>query len=48
VRAFSAWAAMANLVVPLQTIEVIKEDPDDNGILECAVAAGSDFVVSLR
>ncbi len=25
---------------------MIKEDPDDDRILECAIAAGSDYIVS--
>ncbi len=39
-------AKMANRVVPTRTIDVIKEDPDDNRILECAVAAGSGVIVT--
>jgi predicted nucleic acid-binding protein len=39
-------ANIANLVVPTQTIHVIKEDPDDNRILECAVTAGADVIVT--
>jgi putative PIN family toxin of toxin-antitoxin system len=39
-------ANVANRVVPPQTLDVIKEDPDDNRILECAVEAKSDFIVS--
>ena len=39
-------ADMANRVVPLQELDVIKEDPDDNRILECAVEAKSGFIVS--
>jgi uncharacterized protein len=39
-------AKMGNLVVPAQAVDVIKEDPDDNRILECAVTAGSDFIVT--
>ena len=39
-------ACMANLVVPAQTLDVVKEDPDDNRIIECAVAAGSDCIVT--
>jgi putative PIN family toxin of toxin-antitoxin system len=27
-------------------IDVIKEDPDDNRVLECAVAAGSELIVT--
>lgn len=31
---------------PTQTLDVVKEDPPDNRILECAVAAQSDVIVS--
>jgi putative PIN family toxin of toxin-antitoxin system len=33
-------------VTPLQTVDVIKADPSDNRILECAITAQSDFIVS--
>ncbi len=33
-------------VNPRQPVDVIKTDPSDNRILECAVAAKSDFIVS--
>src|SRR5712691_9313373 len=39
-------ASFTNLVKPSHTLDVIKEDPDDNRVLECAQTAGSDFVVS--
>lgn len=39
-------AGLANRVVPLQMLDVIKEDPDDNRILECAVEAKSNLIVS--
>jgi predicted nucleic acid-binding protein len=32
--------------VPSQALTVISEDPDDNRILECAVQAGSEYIVS--
>ena len=32
----------AKLVTPAETLNVVKTDPTDNRILECAVAAGSD------
>ena len=35
----------AHIVVPTQTLNVT-DDPDDNRILECAIAAGSDFIVT--
>jgi uncharacterized protein len=34
------------LVRPIETLDVVKEDPDDNRVLECAVAAGARFIVS--
>jgi uncharacterized protein len=34
------------LVRPIETLDVIKEDPDDNRVLECAVTAGARFIVS--
>jgi putative PIN family toxin of toxin-antitoxin system len=37
---------LARLVEPAQTLHVIKEDEPDNRILECAVAAGSEFIIS--
>jgi putative PIN family toxin of toxin-antitoxin system len=33
-------------VQPAQTLQVIKADPDDDRVLECAVAAGSQFIVT--
>jgi putative PIN family toxin of toxin-antitoxin system len=38
--------AISRTVVPAITLDVIKEDPPDNRILECGVAAGSDFIVT--
>jgi len=37
---------MARVVTPAVQLDVIKEDPDDNRMLECAVSAGSDYIVS--
>jgi len=36
---------LANVVVPSQTLHVA-DDPEDNRVLECAVAAGSDYIVT--
>jgi len=36
----------AILVKPQIRLEVIAEDPDDNKILECAVASGSSYIIS--
>jgi putative PIN family toxin of toxin-antitoxin system len=36
----------ARIVTPAVQIDVIKEDPPDNRILECAVTGGSDYIVT--
>jgi putative PIN family toxin of toxin-antitoxin system len=38
--------AAARTVRPSVLLNVIKEDPSDDSILECAVSAGSDFIVT--
>jgi putative PIN family toxin of toxin-antitoxin system len=38
--------AACDIINPMVKINVITEDPDDNKILECAVAAKSTFIVS--
>ena len=37
---------MARTVRPAVQLSVIKEDPPDDRILECAVSAGSDYIVT--
>jgi uncharacterized protein len=36
----------ARTVTPAVQLEVVTADPDDNKIVECAVTAGSDFIVT--
>jgi len=36
----------ATLVIPHQTLSVIKEDKDDNRILECAVEGKAQYIIS--
>ena len=38
--------AAARTVRPSVELNVIKEDPSDNRVLECAVSAGSDYIVT--
>jgi len=33
-------------VAPAQKLDAVREDPADNRILECAVEAGSEYIVS--
>jgi putative PIN family toxin of toxin-antitoxin system len=42
----SKLLALANPVTPAARLSVIKEDPDDDRILECATEAKSDYIVS--
>ena len=39
-------ASISTIVVLLQKLDVIKEDSDDNKILECAVEGNADYIVS--
>ena len=43
-RAIIADAALT--VTPAVQLDVMKEDPPDNRILECAVSAGADHIVT--
>ncbi len=45
-EAGSLIASFTQLVSPTQTLDIVKRDPDDNRVLECAVAAGCDLIVS--
>lgn len=38
--------SVAELVHPDFVLQAVPDDPDDNRVLECAVAAGAKFVVS--
>ncbi len=38
--------SLTNLVTPTKTVDVVKCDPPDNRILECALEAKSDFIIS--
>jgi putative PIN family toxin of toxin-antitoxin system len=37
---------MGEQVTRRQRVDAVKDDPDDNRILECALAAGADVIVS--
>jgi predicted nucleic acid-binding protein len=37
---------MSGVTASAQKLNVIADDPDDNKIIECAVAAGADVIVS--
>jgi putative PIN family toxin of toxin-antitoxin system len=45
-EAADQMTVIARKVAPSRTVDVLKEDPADNRILECAAQAKSDYVVT--
>lgn len=39
------WA-LGERVTPRRRVSVVRDDPDDNRIIECALAAGANWIVS--
>ena len=37
---------LVDLVRPVKDLDVVKSDPDDDRVLECAVAGDADYIVS--
>jgi putative PIN family toxin of toxin-antitoxin system len=37
---------IADFVNPSKTIDIVSEDPEDNRILECAVEAGANYIIT--
>lgn len=38
--------SISSLIIPTLKVDVIKEDPDDNRVLECAEAGKVDYIIS--
>lgn len=45
-RSIEKIASISTIVEPKQKLYVIKDDPDDNIILECAIEGSVDYIVS--
>lgn len=45
-EAIDTIAAFTKHVIPTEIIDAVPSDPDDNRVLECAIAAGSEVIVS--
>lgn len=45
-EAMARLARLTSVVTPKLTLDVVDSDPDDNRVLECAVEAGSRFIVT--
>ena len=35
-----------SLIEPKQKVDVIKEDPDDNKVIECAIESSSEYIIT--
>jgi predicted nucleic acid-binding protein len=46
IQIFEGYAALTTVVVPAIIPPAIRDDPDDDAVLACAVAAKADLVVS--
>jgi putative PIN family toxin of toxin-antitoxin system len=46
IRRLKVLSRICDLVIPQVTLAVVSNDPDDNRILECAVAGKADVIVS--
>ncbi|MBI3037162.1 putative toxin-antitoxin system toxin component, PIN family [Candidatus Woesearchaeota archaeon] len=45
-RTVEKLVSMSKIVVPAIKITAVKEDPDDDKVLECAVEGGVDYLIS--
>ena len=36
----------ANLVAPIEKLDVVRDDPEDNKVIECAIASSSDYLIT--
>lgn len=37
---------ITRIVEPSEKVDIVKEDPDDNAIIECALAGKADYIIS--
>jgi len=45
-EAIALLSDCTTFIQPTETLDVVPDDPDDNRVVECAVAAGSQFIVT--
>lgn len=45
-RSVEKISSIAELVVPSRKLKIVKDDPDDDKILECALEGNADFIIS--
>ena len=39
-------SAFLKIVEPKEKVDVVKDDPDDNKVIECALASGSEYILT--
>jgi len=45
-KVIEGFRMFALLVTPQETVSAIQEDPEDNKVLECALAGAAEYIVS--
>lgn len=45
-RYLKVFWSLGEEAIPQRRVNAVREDPDDNRIIECAIAAGADVIVS--
>jgi uncharacterized protein len=45
-RYLKVFRRLGEEVIPQRRVNAVRDDPDDNHIIECALAAGADTIVS--
>ncbi len=45
-RTIEKIVSLSNIVDPNEKLDIVKDDPDDNKILECAKAGNVDFIIT--
>lgn len=45
-RTIKKIISIATMIVPKEKLDIIKDDPDDNKVLECAMAGNADCIVT--
>ena len=38
--------SFVNIVIPKEKLDIVKDDPEDNKILECAIESSSDYLLT--
>ncbi len=41
-----AISLFTNIIKPYEKVNIVKDDPDDNPIIECALACGADYIIT--